>query len=142
MLFRSARADLCYGYNNTEGGCQRWQDIPKCRSPGDVFTKKSLRPNYEYSTYVDNPNISNSDCQAACWSDCNCDGFKEIYDDGTGCALYHWNSSKYYIFDGTVSGTDFYILENKGSIIPRHHGRSNTNFSSFFIFFTKKKFHF
>jgi len=128
-----ARADLCYGYNNTEGGCQRWQDIPKCRNPGDVFTKKSLRGNYETETFDGNKNISYSDCEAACWSDCNCDGFYEGYDDGTGCSLYHWNSSKYYIVDSTVSGRDFYVLENKGNVIPHHHGRSNANFISFFI---------
>jgi len=127
-----ARADLCYGYNNTEGGCQRWQDIPKCRSPGDVFTRKSLRANYENVTYEENQNISYSDCEAACWSDCNCNGFKEVYVDGTGCRFYHWNSSKDYIVDGTVSGVDFYLLENKGNVIPHHHGRSNAKFISFF----------
>jgi len=129
-----ARADLCYGYNNTEGGCQRWQDIPKCRSAGDVFIKKSLRRNYQNQTIDDNQNISHSDCEAACWSDCNCNGFTEIYLDGTGCRFYHWNSSKDYIVDGTVSGFDFYILENKGNITPlhHHHGRSNANFVSFF----------
>ena len=127
-----ARADLCYGYNNTDG-CQRWQDIPKCRIPGDVFTKKNLRPNYDSVTYEDNKNFTHSDCEAACWSNCNCNGFKEIYDDETGCMFYHWNSSKDYIADGTVSGEDIYVLENTVNIIPRHHGRSNANFISFFI---------
>ncbi|XP_068487192.1 G-type lectin S-receptor-like serine/threonine-protein kinase At1g67520 isoform X2 [Phaseolus vulgaris] len=117
-----ARADLCYGYNNTDGGCQRWQDIPKCRIPGDVFTKKSLYPNYENVTYEENENISHSDCEAACWSNCNCSGFKELYTDGSGCRFYQWNSSKDYIVDGTVSGEDFYVLENKRNIIPHHHG--------------------
>jgi len=126
-----ARADLCYGYS-TNGGCQRWQYIPKCRSPGDVFTKKNLRTNYKNVTYDYNQNISHSDCEAACWSDCNCNVFNEIYVDGTGCAFYHWNSSKYYIVDGTVSGVDFYVLENIGNAIPHHHGRSNANFISFF----------
>ncbi|XP_014492351.1 G-type lectin S-receptor-like serine/threonine-protein kinase At1g67520 isoform X3 [Vigna radiata var. radiata] len=124
-----ARADLCFGYNNTEGGCQRWQHTPKCRSPGDVFTKKSLRSNYENVTYDQNQNISHSDCEAACWSDCNCNGFKEVYLDGTGCRFYRWNSSKDIIVDGSVSGEDFYILENTGNIYtakttftPHHHG--------------------
>ncbi|KAL9298099.1 hypothetical protein ACSQ67_023995 [Phaseolus vulgaris] len=117
-----ARADLCFGYNNTEGGCQRWQDIPKCRIPDEVFTKKSLRSNYENVTYDDNKNISYSDCEAACWSDCYCNGFKENYDDGSGCRFYHWISSKDYIVDGTVSGQDIYVLENKGNIVPHHHG--------------------
>ena len=128
-----ARADLCYGYNNTEGGCQRWQDIPKCRIPGDVFTKKSLRSNYENVTYETKENINHSDCEAACWSDCNCNGFTEFYADGTGCRFYQWNSSKDYIVDATVSGQDIYLLENKGNIIDHHHGRSNANFISFFI---------
>ncbi|KAK7342871.1 hypothetical protein VNO80_25828 [Phaseolus coccineus] len=117
-----ARADLCYGYNNTEGGCQRWQDIPKCRIPGDVFTKKSLRSNYQNVTFDNDKNISYSDCEAACWSDCNCNGFTEIYDDGSGCIFYQWNSSKDYIVDATVSGEDIYLLENKGNIIAHRHG--------------------
>ena len=98
-----------------------------------MFTKKSLRPNYENVTYEDNRNMSYSDCEAACWSDCNFDGFNVLYDDGTGCAFYHWNSSKDYIVDGTTSGTDYYVLENKGNVIPPRHGRSNANFISYFI---------
>ncbi|XP_027910082.1 G-type lectin S-receptor-like serine/threonine-protein kinase At1g67520 isoform X1 [Vigna unguiculata] len=120
-----ARADLCYGYN-TEGGCQRWQDIPKCRSPGDVFTKKILFSNYENQTFEFNQNIIHSDCEAACWSDCNCNGFRELSDDGIGCDFYHWNSSKDIIVDGTTSGEDVYILETKGKIItPHHHGKKS-----------------
>jgi len=124
-----ARADLCYRYNSTDG-CQRWQDIPKCRIPGDVFTKKSLRSNYESITVNADQNISYSDCEASCWRFCDCNGFR-VFNDGTGCLLYQWNSSKDYIVDGTVLGEDFYILENKGNIIPHHHGRSNANFISF-----------
>ncbi|KAK7336531.1 hypothetical protein VNO77_17074 [Canavalia gladiata] len=30
-----ARADMCYGYNS-DGGCERWEDIPSCRERGDV----------------------------------------------------------------------------------------------------------
>ncbi|KAL9298102.1 hypothetical protein ACSQ67_023998 [Phaseolus vulgaris] len=115
-----ARADLCYGYNSTDG-CQRWQDIPKCRIPGDVFTKKSLRSNYESITVNADQNISYSDCEASCWRFCDCNGFR-VFNDGTGCLLYQWNSSKDYIVDATVLGEDFYILENKGNIIPHHHG--------------------
>jgi len=122
-----ARADLCYGYN-TEGGCQRWQDIPKCRSPGDVFTKKTLRLNYQNQTYDDNQNISHSDCEAACWSDCNCNVFAEYFDDDTGCTFYIWNSSKDIIVEDSVYGQEVYILENKGNITLLHHGRSNANF--------------
>ena len=125
-----ARADLCYGYN-TEGGCQKWQDKPNCRSPGDVFNKKSLRRNYENVTWEDNQNISHSDCEAACWSNCDCNGFKEAYVDGSGCRFYRWNSSKDIIVDGSVSGEDFYILENKGNITPLHHGMFNANFILF-----------
>ncbi|KAL2326104.1 hypothetical protein Fmac_025162 [Flemingia macrophylla] len=43
------RADLCFGYNNTDGGWQTWMNIPKCRNPGDVFQKKSggyMSPEY------------------------------------------------------------------------------------------------
>ncbi|KAK8464313.1 hypothetical protein PHAVU_011G176300 [Phaseolus vulgaris] len=117
-----ARADLCYGYNNTEGGCQRWQDIPKCRIPGDVFTKKSIHSNDENVTYETKENINHSDCEAACWGDCNCNGFAELYTDGTGCRFFQWNSSKDYIVDATVSGQDIYLLENKGNIIDHPHG--------------------
>jgi len=136
-----ARADLCYGYNKTEGGCQRWQDIPNCRSPGDVFTKKNLRPNFENQTINDSLNISHSDCEAACWSSCNCNGFITEYDE-TQCNFFHWNSSKDIIVDGSVSGVDFYILENKGNnITPLHHGRS-IMLTSFHFSLTKNKFHF
>ncbi|KAL2326099.1 hypothetical protein Fmac_025160 [Flemingia macrophylla] len=32
-----ARADLCFGYNNTDGGCQRWMDIPKIDGIGNKY---------------------------------------------------------------------------------------------------------
>ncbi|CAJ1978402.1 unnamed protein product, partial [Sphenostylis stenocarpa] len=127
-----ARADLCYGYNNSDGGCQRWQEIPMCRNPGDVFTKKILHPNYDDAIYDLNYNISYSDCEASCWSNCSCNGFKEFFSDGTGCKFYHWNSSENYTIDSTVFGVDFYILENIGNIAPHHHGRSNANFLLFY----------
>ncbi|RHN51609.1 hypothetical protein MtrunA17_Chr6g0470621 [Medicago truncatula] len=31
-------ADLCYGYN-INGGCQKWEDIPSCREPGEDIYK-------------------------------------------------------------------------------------------------------
>ena len=93
-----------------------------------MFTKKTLRINYQNQTYDDNQNISHSDCEAACWSDCNCNGFAEYFDDGTGCSFYHWNSFKDIIVDDSVYGQEFYILENKGNITLLHHGRSIANF--------------
>ncbi|KAK7342869.1 hypothetical protein VNO80_25826 [Phaseolus coccineus] len=116
-----ARADLCYGYNNTDGGCQKWQNIPKCRNPGDMFTKKILQPNYKSASYHTVSSINHADCEAKCWSDCDCSGFTEIFDDGTGCALFQWNSTKDYVVDNTISGQVLYILENARNITPHHH---------------------
>ncbi|CAJ1978404.1 unnamed protein product [Sphenostylis stenocarpa] len=111
-----------------DGGCQRWQEIPKCRNPGDVFTKKILYPNYEDVIVDENENISHSDCEASCI------GFRVFNSDGTGCLLYHWNSSENYTIGTTVSGLDIYLVENTRNITPHHHGRSNANFLVLFFY--------
>lgn len=36
-----ARADMCYGYN-TDGGCQKWEEIPSCRHPSDAFQPQEM----------------------------------------------------------------------------------------------------
>ncbi|KAH1148255.1 hypothetical protein GLYMA_15G214400v4 [Glycine max] len=113
------KADLCYGYNNT-GGCQRWQDLPKCRNPGDLFVKKTLFPDYENVTFEMNPAFGYSDCEASCWSNCSCDGFSALWVNETGCTFYHWNSSKNFV-DTSVAGVELYMLENTGNITP-HNG--------------------
>ncbi|KAK7405407.1 hypothetical protein VNO78_06681 [Psophocarpus tetragonolobus] len=58
-----ARADMCYGYNNSGGGCQRWQDIPKCRNPGDVFQGKLGAANYQNARYEPNTSYGYSDLE-------------------------------------------------------------------------------
>ena len=131
---RYVKADLCYGYTNT-GGCQRWQDLPKCRNPGDLFVKKTLVPDYESVSYETNPAFGYSDCEASCWSNCSCDGFRAFWRNETGCKFYHWNSSKNYIVDTSVAGVEFYMLENTGNITP-HNGKSNVKFPCGFCFWT------
>ncbi|KAL9297887.1 hypothetical protein ACSQ67_023783 [Phaseolus vulgaris] len=112
-----ARADLCYGYN-TDGGCQRWQDIPKCRNPGDVFQKKTGYFNYLLNTSIEgNISYGYSDCEASCWSNCNCNAFTEFYSNGTGCTFFHWISAENYTFDST--GENFYFLVN---MLTNHKG--------------------
>ncbi|KAK7342866.1 hypothetical protein VNO80_25822 [Phaseolus coccineus] len=105
-----ARADLCYGYNNTDGGCQRWQDIPKCRNPGDVFQKMTGFVNYQNVTFEGNISYSYSDCEASCWSNCDCSAFRKLYPNGTGCVFFHWSSAESYTSDST--GISFYLLVN------------------------------
>ena len=113
-----AKADLCYGYN-TDGGCQRWQDIPKCRNPGDVFQKKTGSFNYQNVSIEENISYGYSDCEASCWSNCSCSAFRELYPNGTGCIFFHWISGENYTFDST--GENFYLLEN---MLTNHKGKS------------------
>ncbi|KAL2326096.1 hypothetical protein Fmac_025154 [Flemingia macrophylla] len=105
-----ARADLCFGYNNTDGGCQRWMDTPKCRNPGDVFLEMRGYFNWEnMTTYEMNTSYGHSDCEAICWSDCNCTAF-EAYDSDkeTGC-IFH--STLNYTSD-IIEGQILYTLVN------------------------------
>jgi len=113
-----ARADLCYGYNYTDGGCQRWQDIPKCRNPGDVFQKNIGSPSYKNVSVERNTSYGHSDCEASCWSSCACSGFKELYPNGTGCIFFHWNSADNYTSDS--SSETFYLLVN---MLTHHKGK-------------------
>ncbi|RDX86686.1 G-type lectin S-receptor-like serine/threonine-protein kinase CES101, partial [Mucuna pruriens] len=110
-----SRADLCYGYNNTYGGCQRWEDIPKCRNSGDVFQRKIGYSNYQNSTVEPDTNYGYSDCEASCWSNCTCTGFRHFYRNGTGCTFFHWNSEEDYTSDST--GENIYMLVN---ILTQH----------------------
>ena len=105
-----AKADLCYGYSNTDGGCQRWQDIPKCRNPDDVFQKNIGSPSYKNISVERNSSYGHSDCEVSCWSNCTCSGFKELYYKGTGCIFFHWISAQNYTSDST--GETFYLLVN------------------------------
>ncbi|KOM49722.1 hypothetical protein LR48_Vigan08g054900 [Vigna angularis] len=109
-----ARADLCYGYNNTDGGCQRWQDIPKCKNPGDVFQKHTGSVSFKNLSAEENISYVHSDCEASCWSNCACSGFMELYSNGTGCMFFHMISAENYTSDST--GYDFYLLANTLSL--------------------------
>ncbi|KAK7257028.1 hypothetical protein RIF29_30706 [Crotalaria pallida] len=104
-----AIADMCYGYN-TDGGCQKWEDIPPCRHPGDVFVLKAAQPKYmgDNTKIERNKSYGINDCQAWCWSNCSCVGFHELYDDGTGCIFFLGN-----LTEGTniaSRGKKFYTL--------------------------------
>ncbi|KAK7405006.1 hypothetical protein VNO78_06130 [Psophocarpus tetragonolobus] len=102
-----ARADLCYGYN-TEEGCQKWEEIPKCRHHGDAFQIVQGFPDSNMRSNLENSSYGVSDCRAICWNNCSCTAFKEYYDNGTGCVFFHWHS-----MEGTniaSTGEDFYML--------------------------------
>jgi len=88
-------ADICYGYNSN-GGCQKWEDLPTCREPGEVFQRKVGTPNKmdNASTYEWNAIYGYSDCKMRCWRNCSCNGFEELYDNLTGCVFYSWNSTQ------------------------------------------------
>ena len=113
-----ARADLCYGYN-TDGGCQRWQDIPECRNPGDVFRKNDGYLSYQNLSIAENISYGYSDCETSCWNNCTCSGFMELYRNGTGCVFFHSISAANYSFD--VSGENLYLIVN---MLTHHKGKS------------------
>jgi len=111
-------ADLCYRYN-TNGGCQRWQDIPKCRNPGYVFQKHTGYFLFKNLSIEKNTSYGHSDCEVSCWSNCICSGFMELYPNGTGCKFFHWFSAENYTADS--NGVNFYLLVN---ILTHHNGKS------------------
>jgi len=88
-----ANADMCYGYNSN-GGCQKWEDIPTCREPGEVFQTKIGIPDYDNATFEADASYGYNDCKASCWRNCNCTGFQEYYRNGTGCIFYSRNFTK------------------------------------------------
>ncbi|XP_014521882.1 G-type lectin S-receptor-like serine/threonine-protein kinase At1g67520 isoform X1 [Vigna radiata var. radiata] len=112
-----ARADLCYGYN-TDEGCQRWEEIPLCRHPGDAFESREGYPNQDMANNLENSSYGLSDCQDMCWRNCSCAGFKNYNDDdGTGCVFYHKNFTTGTNF--ASGGSTFFVLVNK----PHHKGK-------------------
>ncbi|RHN40721.1 putative protein kinase RLK-Pelle-DLSV family [Medicago truncatula] len=111
-----ANADKCYGYNNDEG-CQKWEDMPTCRERGEVFQKKTGRPNTR-ETIQDNVTYGYSDCKLSCWRNCDCNGFQEFYRNGTGCIFYSSNSEK----DGDSEYPDSYNVMVKATL--NHHGKN------------------
>ncbi|XP_039684670.1 G-type lectin S-receptor-like serine/threonine-protein kinase CES101 isoform X2 [Medicago truncatula] len=112
-----ANADMCYGYS--DGGCQKWEDIPTCREPGEVFQKKAGRPSIDNSTtFEEDVTYSYSDCKMRCWKNCNCSAFQEYYDNGTGCVFHSWNSTQYV----QVVADTFYNLVKPTKSAPNSHG--------------------
>ncbi|CAK8535445.1 unnamed protein product [Lathyrus sativus] len=112
-------ADICYGYNS-DSGCQKWEDIPTCRKPGEVFQIKIGLPNTVNFTFFDNTNIGYIDCKVSCWRNCGCNGFQEFFDDGTGCIFYSWNSTQDVDWK---SVNNFYMLEMPTKSDPNHYGK-------------------
>ncbi|RHN40741.1 putative protein kinase RLK-Pelle-DLSV family [Medicago truncatula] len=111
-------ADMCYGYNS-DGGCQKWEDIPTCRAPGEGFQKKAGRPNIDNSTtYEFDVTYSYSDCKMKCWKNCSCNGFQLYYSNMTGCVFLSWNSTQYV----DVLPDTFYTLVKTTKSAPNSHG--------------------
>ncbi|RHN40746.1 putative non-specific serine/threonine protein kinase [Medicago truncatula] len=112
-------ADMCYGYNSN-GGCQKWEEIPNCRENGEVFQKIAGTPNVDNATtFEQDVTYSYSDCKIRCWRNCNCNGFQEFYGNGTGCIFYSWNSTQDV---DLVSQNNFYVLVNSTKSAPNSHG--------------------
>ncbi|WJX93270.1 hypothetical protein P8452_74817 [Trifolium repens] len=115
-----ARADLCYGHNTNEG-CQKWDEaeIPTCRNPDDKFESKPGYGNVNTVYDITNASYGVSDCQAICWSNCSCFGFKTFYANGTGCVILlstkglNIASTGYYLFYILVKNTDHKGNNNK-----------------------------
>ncbi|KAK7405402.1 hypothetical protein VNO78_06671 [Psophocarpus tetragonolobus] len=113
------RADMCYGYNN-HGGCQTWQEIPKCRNPGDLF--EGINGHFNYDLWSEtNTNYRTSDCQDICWSNCSCTGFKELFPNGTGCTFFSEG-----VYTPGSDGEQFYILKNQVPNIDNHSSKSQS----------------
>ncbi|KAJ1404681.1 Serine-threonine/tyrosine-protein kinase, catalytic domain [Sesbania bispinosa] len=119
-----ARADMCYGYN-TDGGCQKWEEIPTCRGHDYEFEFKAGLPQFTHETDLKNVSYGISDCQAICWSNCSCIGFASLNDNGTGCMLFQ-------SMEGTNiagGGESFYMLVKKTNhkdSEKSHKGKSGT----------------
>ncbi|PIN01440.1 Non-specific serine/threonine protein kinase [Handroanthus impetiginosus] len=106
-----AQVDLCYGYN-TKGseiylGCELWPQ-PECRNSLQNF---SLRHgHFELNTariFHDNSStLSQSDCRANCWNDCQCAAF---VDDEFGCLYWRGNNAT-FIEDSAPTGRELYAL--------------------------------
>jgi hypothetical protein len=113
-------ADMCYGYNS-DGGCQKWEDIPTCREPGEVFQKKAGTPKKldNATTSEWDVTYSYSDCKMRCWRNCSCNGFQEFYPNGTGCIFYSWNSTQDVDLDNQDT---FYALVKPTKSAVNSHG--------------------
>ncbi|XP_058779671.1 G-type lectin S-receptor-like serine/threonine-protein kinase CES101 isoform X2 [Vicia villosa] len=112
-------ADNCYGFNS-DRGCQKWEDIPTCRKPGEVFEIKIGRPNTHYAIFQDNVSYCYNDCKMSCWRNCGCNGFRKYYGNGTGCIFYSWNSTQDVDLEDDFK---FYILGKPTKSDPNHHGK-------------------
>ena len=112
-------ADMCYGYNS-DGGCQKWEDIPTCREHGEVFQKKAGTPYKKNITTIElDVTYGYGDCKMRCWRNCNCNGFQELYDNLTGCVFYSWNSTQEGNLDGRFS---YYTLVKPTKSAQNSHG--------------------
>ncbi|XP_021801484.1 G-type lectin S-receptor-like serine/threonine-protein kinase CES101, partial [Prunus avium] len=109
---------LCDGYN-TDGGCQK-RHQPTCRHLGDRFDKKVgfFSPIIESSepTIDSNKSLGISDCQAACWENCDCVGFYFNFDNETGCRF--WTGKSEFNEDTTGNTTTNYFVLTKSSRKP------------------------
>jgi hypothetical protein len=58
---------------------------------------------------IGNASYTISDCQAMCWRNCSCFGFKKSNTNGTGCMFFL--SSEGHNF--AAGGEEFYLLREK-----------------------------
>lgn len=56
---------MCYGYN-TDGVCQKWEEIPTCMHWGDAFEHKEGFPILNMKSNLLNSSFGLADCMAIC----------------------------------------------------------------------------
>ncbi|KAI4333309.1 hypothetical protein L6164_018137 [Bauhinia variegata] len=112
-----ASADQCYGYN-TDAGCQTW-NIPSCRHDGQTFNTLKGEIKGQYNTTVvplDTSLRTMSDCEAACWNNCDCVGIYSFSANRIGCISIHGD----WEFTSSDDGESFRMIMPKPS---EHNGR-------------------
>ncbi|CAA2983715.1 Serine threonine kinase [Olea europaea subsp. europaea] len=98
-----AKVSFCHGYNIYKG-CESWEQ-PICTNHNETFVLKSGNFGnsngslpYDYSD--NNSSLTESDCGANYWKDCECVGYRG--EDGSGC-LY-WKG-KILTFEQSLDGS-------------------------------------
>lgn len=110
----------CNGYS-TDGGCQEWPQ-PGCRNGSAEF---EFRTGYfTPSNYTTVPYLNTSlihDCEALCWTDCDCVAFNTIFFNYTGCTLWRGVSLKFVEHNGGLADMSLWLY------IPNSNHHIGTN---------------
>ncbi|GKA80772.1 G-type lectin S-receptor-like serine/threonine-protein kinase, partial [Tanacetum coccineum] len=109
--------EFCYGYDSGDG-CVKESSLPPCRTKNDNFIKQNgeFAPERTRNDTDENSSLSISDCFAKCWNDCNCVGFKNKNEDGTGCVIWIGNNS--FLVNLIQNSTWKYVINTHNLISP------------------------